>query len=273
MDTRLTPANGRVAAAHLKGKVAAERFVQGRAARVTAPVADLCAAPSGARERQLLFGWEVAVFEEQEGHAFVQSARDGYVGYVASAALGAARPATHAVAARASCLYEAPDARAAERAHLSFGAEVAVIGEDGAFLETPEGHVPRRHLRPRDQWLADPVAVARLHLGVPYLWGGNSILGIDCSGLVQAAFAACGHACPGDSDLQMAALGREIAPDLPPGPGDLVFWTGHVAILVQEGLLIHANGHDMATAFEPYDAARARILAETGEDLLMHKRL
>lgn len=268
----MTPANGRVAAAHLQGQVQAERYVTGRPRRVAVPVADLLRAPGGARERQVLWGAEVTAYDEDGGWAFVQAARDGYVGYLPAAALAPARAATHQVAVPATHLYAEANLKSPDLHHLSFGAQVTVTAEHPRFWETPEGFVPRPHLRPVSEHFDDPAEVARLHLGVPYLWGGNSILGIDCSGLVQAALLACGIACPGDSDMQLAALGED-ATGLPPQRGDLWFWKGHVAMLADPQTLIHANGHRMATAFEPLEAAIARIEAQGEGPVTGCKRL
>lgn len=271
-DPRLTPANRRVADLSLMGLVRAERFIEGQAARVIAPVADLLAEPGGRRERQLLHGWPVTVYEEHQGHAFLRSDRDGYVGHVAIAALGPPLEPTHMVAGAATHLYSAPDIKRAERAHLSFGALLAVTGVDGEFAATAGGFVPRCHLRPCDAPLDDPVAVARLHLGVPYLWGGNSVQGIDCSGLVQAALMACGIACPGDSDLQAAGVGTALPPEAGLQAGDLIFWRGHVGLMADGASLIHANATHMAVVEEPLATARARILAMTGQDVTDRRR-
>ncbi|PYE84282.1 NlpC/P60 family protein [Pseudoroseicyclus aestuarii] len=265
-DRRLTPGNGRVA---LEGRgLAAERQVPGEAARVTAPVTALRAAPEGARDRQLISGEGVRVLERRGGWAFVQSEKDGYVGYLREESLGPAQTPTHRVAVPASHLYRDADLKSPDLAPLSFGALVTVTAEHESFLETPEGFIPRPHLRGLDRPFADPVAVARLHLGVPYLWGGNAIWGIDCSGLVQAALTACGAPCPGDSDMQMT-LGVEAQGD--PRPGDLWFWKGHVAMVAEPGLLIHAYAHIMAVGLEEADTALRRIEA-AGDPLIARRR-
>ena len=270
MDRRLTPANGRVAALSLAGQVAAERFVAGEARSVSAPVTDLLARPGGPRDRQLLKGTAVTVFEEREGLAFLQSGRDGYCGWVAAGALGPAARTTHRVGVRATHLYAAPDIKAPDLAHLSFGVEVTVTAEGRRFWETPEGFIPRPHLRPLDLPFRDPVTVAQLHFGTPYLWGGNSVLGIDCSGLVQAALLACAMACPGDSDLQRA-LGTEAGGAVQ--RGDLWFWQGHVAMVVDDRTLIHANAHHMATAYEDLSAAVLRIEAQGDGPVIARRRV
>ncbi len=260
LDRRLTPANARVAAAALKGLVEAEAYVEGEAACVCAPLADICRDPAGDRERQLLMGARVVVYERVAGWAFVQAAADGYVGYVAEAALGEVVAPTHRVSARQSHLYPEPSIKVREKAVLSFGAQVVVTGQEGDLCETPGGFVPVQHLTEIGTRM-DRLEVARLFLGTPYLWGGNSGAGLDCSGLVQAALRAEGHDCPGDSDMQEEAVGEGVALDAPVEPGDLFFWPGHVAMALDAERLIHATGHFMSTVIEPLPEALARIEA------------
>ncbi len=261
-DRRITPANGRVAHVSLRGAVEGPRFVHGERACVAAPLADLLAAPGGARDRQLLMGDAVLVLDRVDGFAFLQSEKDGYCGYVAEAALGAAVAATHWVCAPASHLYPAASMKQREVAALSFGARIAVIDEHERFFETDRGQfVPRPHLCPADTVMQDPAAVAEMFLGTPYLWGGNSRAGLDCSGLVQLALLACAIACPGDSDLQQA-IGVSVSGRAALGRGDLIFWTGHVAMALDGDRLIHANAFRMAVTVEAIDAAIARIAAQ-----------
>ena len=273
MDPRLTPANGRVAALSLAGVVEADLYTAGQPRRVIRPVVDLCRAPSAARERQVLFGAEVTVFEDRDGWSFVQTARDGYVGYVEGAALGAPLAATHHVAVPATHIYQAEDFKSRDIAHLSFGARVTIVHEARRFFQTPDGFIPKTHLWPLTKRFTDRATVAQLHFGVPYLWGGNSVLGIDCSGLVQAALSACGQECPGDSDLQRAALGAEVPAGAQAQRGDLWFWRGHVGMVVDAETLIHANAHHMAVAYEPLTHAALRIEAQGDGPVLARRRL
>lgn len=271
-DRRLTPANGRVAALRLRGQLEADRYVAGEPRRVAVPVADLDGSPGGTRDRQLLWGEAVTVYEIRDGTAFVEAARDGYVGYVAEVSLAGPRVPTHRVAVPATHLYRDDDMKSPDLRHLGFGALVTVEAEGRRFWETPEGYIPKPHLRPLDRPFADPAAVAQLHFGVPYLWGGNSVLGIDCSGLVQAALLACGIPCPGDSDLQQN-LGGEIPGRDPLRRGDLLFWKGHVAMAVDEATMIHANAHHMAVAYEGIEPGVLRIRAQGDGEVLARRRL
>ena len=273
-DPRLTPCNGRVAAERLRGAVAAARFRVGEPATIAAPLADLRRSAGGARDRQLLRGDRVQVYERRSGWAFLEAGRDGYCGYVEEAALEPVVEATHRVIARATHVYPAPDPKREEQALLSFGSFLRVEGAAGLFFEVAGGgFVPRVHLRPVNAPLADPAMAAQILLGTPYLWGGNSAFGIDCSGLVQAACLACNIPCPGDSDLQAAVLGTELAADTPLRRGDVVFWDGHVGMMLGEAMLIHANATAMAVACEPLGKVVARIASDEGRPVTRRRRL
>lgn len=258
-DPRLTPANGRaVLAGH--GITPEGRVVtQGVARHVARPLVDLCRSPDGARDRQLRLGAQVQEIEAQDGWSFVRHDADGYVGYVPSAALGVPRALTHRISARASHLYTAPKVQAPERTALPFDARVQVTSIEGDFARTPDGYIPTQHLRHLDDPFKDAIDLAEMFLGVPYLWGGNSIWGLDCSGLVQQCCAACGIACPGDADLQQASLGQELPRVTPPQRGDAIFWRGHVALVYDAEHLIHANGTSMDVTIEPMQVAIDRI--------------
>ena len=247
-DPRITPANGRVAHLSLRGQVQAERFVPGEPARVAVPLADILDAPGGRRQRQVLRGDRVLVLDRDGGFAFVQSARNGYCGYLSEAALGPDRQATHWVAAPATHLYPEASLKSHEIAALSLGARLTVTGTEGRFARTDTGdYVPEVHLRRIGDWATDPVAVAESLMGTPYLWGGNSRAGIDCSGLVDAAMAACGRACPGDSDLQAAGLGTAIPQEEALHRGDAIFWKGHAALVAGPDLHGDPTGRGLAS--------------------------
>lgn len=269
-DRRLTPANGRVAALHLAGQVEADTYLEGWAKMTCIPVLDLCANPGGPRDRQLLLGAVVTVFEDMDGWSFVQSL-DGYVGYVKSDALADVVAATHFVATVGTHSYESEDMKSPDLLSLPFGARLTVVDERRRFYETNLGFLPKSHLRDLDQPFGDPATVAQLHFGVPYLWGGNSTRGIDCSGLIATSLSACGVPCPADSDMQAAALGVPFEGDY--RRGDLVFWEGHVGMMVDHETMIHANAHHMATVYEPISRAILRIDAQGDGPVAVRKRL
>jgi cell wall-associated NlpC family hydrolase len=267
-DPRLNAWRDDLADVRLRGRVEAGSFVEGRSARVAVPVLDLRAAPlpDAGVDTQLLLGDEVIVFEETEGWAWLQSARDRYVGYAAGAGLSAlAAPRTHIVAVPRTFVYREPDMKRGTTAALSLGCGVVVTGEattrgtDYALTATGEA-VIASHLRPIDAAPdRDYVAVAETLERAPYLWGGASAFGLDCSGLVQLAMRMTGRVVPRDTDMQQAGLGEPV--DGPGGlrRGDLVFWKGHVAIMRDKASLIHANGHTMAVSVEPLEDAVRRI--------------
>lgn len=209
-------------------------------------------------------GERVTVYDEQDGYAWVQLGRDRYVGYVPSATLGTAGIApTHRVTALRTFLYSAPDLKTPPGAYLSMGAGVSPTNTAGDFVQLATGgYVFGRHIGPMDAAEPDFVTVAERIRGAPYLWGGKTSLGLDCSGLVQLALAMAGIDAPRDTDMQQAALGEPVrlAPDLSGlRRGDLVFWHWHVGIMQDEGRILHANGHHMAVASEPLAGAERRI--------------
>lgn len=272
-EARLTPFSGRVAHDSLRGAgLGAQRYTAGEWARIKAPLGDLLRAPAGARDRQLLRGARVCVIDRRDGHAFVQAQACGYCGWLAEDALGADHPVTHRVTSRATHLYSAPDLKSPELALLSLNAQLQITAQEGGFLRTHDGAwLPAQHLAPLGAPATDPVEVALRLLGTPYLWGGNSASGLDCSALVQLAHHACNLPCPGDSDLQLRAFAEaSIDPATPPQRGDLLFWRGHVAFVHDAQTMLHATAHSMAVTLEPLAQAMTRIAAQT--PLLAHIR-
>ena len=278
-DPRLTPARPDLAASCLEGQVAASRYVTGRRMHLTIECADLHRAPSrnSAIDTQVLYGEDLMLYEAEAGWAWVQLARDSYVGYLAREALaeGAAQ-ATHRVAVNRSFIYPRPDIKAPILAALPLGAAVKLAGIEGDFGRLADGgHVIARHLMRIDEKADDFVAIAEGLLGAPYLWGGKSSLGLDCSGLVQIALAQAGIDAPRDTDLQQNALGSALAHDIASSDlrrGDLIFWKGHVGVMRDAATLLHANAHHMLVASEPLAVARARIGASGGSEIVAIKR-
>ena len=278
-DPRLTPARPDLAAKYLQGKVKAERFVEGETFEIADSLAPLRERPSAdaALLTQALKGERVTIYDyDGEGFAWGQLNGDGYVGWLPDRAL--AKPAaapTHKVTAIRTFAFPGPSIKLPPAETLVMGALVTVIREDGAFAVTREGwYLPRRHVDGVDRFLEDFVAVAERLVGTPYLWGGKSSLGIDCSGLVQIALNAAGTGCPRDSDMQQDGLGRllGLADSSQLQRGDLIFWKGHVAIVRDADNIVHANAHHMATVIENTRDAIARIKA-AGSEVTSIKRL
>lgn len=270
-DARLVPARPDLADIRLRGRVDAERYVAGRSGRLVAASAPLRRRPSpeAGIETEAVMGDPVTLYDTDGGFAFVQLETDGYVGYLPEAALALEAPApTHRVTALRTFLYPAATMKRPPLGHVSLGAGLGITGREGDFLRlADDGHgftdgayVFADHCAPVGTVEPDPAATAERLVGTPYLWGGRTSLGLDCSGLVQLCLALAGVASPRDANQQEAALGTALPPRLDGlARGDLVFWRGHVGMMLDGTRLIHANGHHMAVAVEPLGRAVARI--------------
>jgi cell wall-associated NlpC family hydrolase len=260
-----------LAAASLRDHVKAPRYVTGEERQLVVPVLPLRRQPrfDATLDTEALFGETLTLLDEREGWAWVQLARDGYVGYMPSEGLSAAvRTPTHKVAALRTYLYPEPDFKRPPLALLSMNALLSAAAAEGKFLALEGGgFVVATHTHEVGETAADPVTVALRFLGTPYLWGGRTSLGLDCSGLVQLANEAAGLACPRDADMQAAELGRPLAPQAEVARGDLVFWDGHVGIMTSADDVLHASAEHMAVVVEPLAEAKARIAASGVEFL------
>lgn len=278
LDSRLHPYRSDLAASSLKGRVEAENFTDGADYQVSDPTTALYRAPSGASagiDSELLFGETFTVYEIKDGFAWGQAVTDNYVGYVSETALSSnVTPTTHTVRIPRTYVYVAPDIKSVSLHLLSLNATVTVtstvtgIGTEADFaVLADKSYVWASHLAPLGEYQADYTATAETLLGTPYKWAGRTSLGLDCSALVQLALLRAGISCPRDSDMQQAALGRELTlhPDLSGlKRGDLVFWRGHVGLLRDPDTIIHASAAHMQVISEPLLQAVTRIEASQG---------
>jgi cell wall-associated NlpC family hydrolase len=278
-DPRLTPARPDLAAKYLEGKVAAARFAVGETFEISDAIAPLRERPSSDASllTQALKGERVTIYDRNdEGWAWGQLNRDGYVGWLPDSSLAKPQaPPTHKITAIRTFAFPGPSIKLPPLDTLVMDSLLTVTREDGAFAVTREGwYLPRQHLGNLDRFEKDFVEMAERFVGTPYLWGGKSSLGIDCSGLVQIALNAAGTGCPRDSDMQQDGLGRALdsVESKKLQRGDLIFWKGHVAIVRDADSIVHANAHHMATAIESTSDAIARIKA-SGSEIVSIKRL
>lgn len=265
-DKRITLARPDLAEVRFRGRIDAARYVEGQPATIATGIAQVRSRPDlmASLDTQALFGERAVYAEHKDGWVWLQLVHDGYVGYVREEDLrfGGWRERTHRVCAIRAPVFARPDLKSAPHGFLPLNAELAVLERRGGYSAIAE-----------DRWLADQhiveavdlardwVAVAESILGAPYLWGGKSPDGLDCSGLIQSSMHAAGYACPRDTDMQERALGEIVPQGAKLRRGDLVFWKGHVGVLRSEAELLHANAHHMAVASEPVADAIARIAA------------
>ncbi|MEP4195095.1 MAG: NlpC/P60 family protein [Aliishimia sp.] len=272
-DRRSLFANSAIAHNDLRGVIEAERFGDGTLARISAPVADLRINPDKPMlDRQVLYGHPVRLLDPKTG--FCRDETSGYVGYIDPNNLAPWVEPTHRVIARSTLLFDQPDFKRPDPIILPCGALLPITETSGKYATTSDAlFALAAHLLPMDDVQPDLAATAANLVGTPYLWGGNSATGIDCSGLVQLAMQTAGMFCPGDSDQQRDQLGTTLPPDTTAKRNDLMFWKGHVALVYDSDTLLHANAYHMAVAFEPIQEACARIEAQGDGGLLAHKRL
>lgn len=277
LDPRLHAYRADLAAESLRGQVSAPQYVTGAPAQVVRGVADVHRQPSASApmDTQLLSGETVTVYDEADGWAWVQNATDGYVGYVESGALGQEiQTPTHSVAVLRTFLYPEPSIKAPPLDCLSMCSPVAVVGTRDRFSEVhlaapgAGGWIYTSHLAASGEVVPDYVATAQQFLGAPYLWGGKNSLGLDCSALIQIALARAGISCPRDSYMQATSVGAEVpsgsGQQYTPKIGDLIYFPGHVAIAMDETMVLSPNAHAMLVTIEPLADLLGRVNEESG---------
>jgi len=274
-DSRITLARPDLADLRLEGLAPAERYEASRVMVCAVPATAIraAAAPDAEPWDQLLFGEVFRVLEDKDGFAWGQAPRDGYVGYVATADLiPQGHPPTHAVSVIRTHAFSEPSIKSPAQGPYSLNSLISIEEREGRFAKgAGAGWFIETHLTPIGRGEKDYVAVAERFVGAPYQWGGRESLGLDCSGLVQQALYACNRACPRDTDLQQGFFAEVAEADR--RRGDLVFWKGHVAILLDADTILHANAHHMATAVEPLSEAVARIEATATGGVLGYRRV
>lgn len=275
MDKRVTPARADLAAAHLKGTVDAPRYAEGIKRSVWVGRIPLRVRPSdeAAQDSELLFGDTFTVYDRAKGWAWGQAGSDNYVGYVEEGALTEAFETKARVTALMAPAFIGPDLKRSVQDILPMNAAVSVLSKIDDYFEIESGlFLHSRHLAPLDH--SDFVTVAEQFEGTSYVWGGKTYAGLDCSGLIQTALQAVGKSAPRDTDMMEKALGeRVLGDDEPLRRGDLVFWKGHVAVLLDADTILHANAHHMATAAEPLAEAIARIEGTATGGVLGYRRV
>jgi hypothetical protein len=230
--------------------------------RILSPVADTREVPDasalrGKFESQLVFGEDFLVEEESGDWCRGTCSHDGYAGWIEAKHLGdSLPPSTHIVTATRTHVYRDASIKSPLLTTLSFGSRVSSNLSDEKFLCLEGGGwIYAQHLSPISSVEPDYVATALKFIETPYLWGGRSAFGIDCSGLVQVAFARASIKTARDTEEQFATIGTPVAT---PVRGDIIFFKGHVGIMTDEKDILHANAFHMKVTIEPLNTVANR---------------
>jgi cell wall-associated NlpC family hydrolase len=269
LDPRLNAFRPDLADEMLRGQVEAQRFVAGELYEISEPIVSMHSAArfDAMRMTELLYGERVKVFAVEEGWAWVKAAHDGYVGYLPSSALSREITSSgHRVAVPLTFMYPAADIKSTPEVILPMNSRVEIMETADRFARLRNGrYVFADHLKPINSQEPDFVAVAERFLNVPYLWGGKTFRGLDCSGLIQTAMHASGLVCPRDTDMQEKELGVPVHDHSTLARGDLLFWKGHAGMMVERENLLHANAHHMQVTVEPLEKVITRIAMQGGQ--------
>jgi len=255
LDPRINAFRADLAAQSFKGRLEATNFVPGIPHQVAIGLLGLHGSPDpeSSLNNQLLYGENFMVYEIKDGWAWGQAEKDGYVGYCRAEGLSPDLfPTTHHVSALSTHLYKEPDVKSKAVAQVFMMSKLSILSmvPENGFVQLVDGHwVYATHIS--NIAGQDPVAEALKLLYVPYLWGGCSSAGIDCSGLIQLSFATTGQEVPRDSDMQENFIGEKLPDDAVPERGDLAFFPGHVGFMLDDMHLLHANAHHMRVSIDP----------------------